>query len=418
MLRASRVDVASNLRIGGRTIAGGSRRAQSVLVVAQITIAGILLFSTALIGRTLLALGSVDPGFRTDGVLIATLHAPDRLIPDEAEVGVVMEQLRQRVLAEPTVREAGFTDFLPLSTGGDQNGFSFAGAPGATGDAEHDDVTVDHLSASAGYFRTVGIAVVAGRGFTSADASGSEHVVVIDEALARRFWPGGGAVGGTVRYFNEASEARIVGVIDHARRYDVREDGRAQIYSLLQQRVGRDLELAVLTDQDPMTLVGAVRQAAREVDPRVSIDQFRTLDESFDDALSPWRFMAEILVLFSTASVFLTALGTYGVVAVSVSRRAHEMGVRAALGARSADIGRTVLDHGLRLGLTGAALALGGSAVMGRFLAGFLFDVAPLDPVSLATAGGVLVAIVVLATAIPAHRAARISPTRSLRPET
>jgi predicted permease len=408
------VNVVADLQAGGRTVAGGSRRAQTGLVVAQIAIAGMLLFSTALIARTLLALGAIDPGFRTEGVLLATVHAPDRLIPDDAEVTVVMEHLRQRVLAEPAVREAGFTDFPPLAAGGDQNGFSFASAPGATGDAEQDDVTVDHLTASAGYFRAVGIEVVEGRGFTRADLATSERVVVIDEALATRFWPGGGAVGGTVRYFNEGSDARIVGVIRQARRYDVRADGRAQIYSPLPQRVYRDLELAVLTDRDPHALVGAVRQAAREVDARVSVDHFRTLGETFDDALSPWRFIAEVLFLFSAASLFLTALGTYGVIAVWVSRHTDEISVRVALGARPADIGREVLRRGLRIGLAGWAVALAGSAVVGRFLASLLFNVAPFDPVSLMAAGAALVLIVLFATAIPARRAARISPTGSL----
>jgi len=415
MLRLRRVNVSDALQAGGRTVAGGSRRAQTGLVVAQIAMAGVLLFSAVLIGRTFIALWRIDPGFRSEGVLLASLHLPDDLIPDEHEVATVIEQLRQRLLADPAVRDAGFTDFVPLSAGGDQNGFSFAGAPGATGDEEHDDVTVDHLTASAGYFRAVGVTVIEGRGFTDADTFASERVVVIDEALARRFWPRGGAVGGTVRYFNEDADARIVGVIRQPRRYDVRADGRAQIYSPLPQRIVRDLELAVLTDKEPRGAADLVRAATSEVAPRISIDGFRTLGEAFDEALAPWRFMVQILALFSTASLLLAALGIYGAIAVSVSRRSHEIGVRMALGARASDIGRAVLGRGLGLGLAGALLALGGSAAVGQLLAGFLFDVAPLDPVSLTAAVGMLGIIVLLATAIPARRAMRVSPIRSLR---
>jgi predicted permease len=417
LLRERGVDAAAVLRAGTRSIGGSSRRAQRALVVVQVVVAGSLLVSASLIGRSLGELWRVDPGFRVDGVLLATARAPRHLIDSDREAMALLEQARGRIAGEPSVRGAGFVDFLPLSTGGDQNGFSFAGSPGSSGRPEDDDVVADHFSAGPGYFDAAGIEIIEGRPFTPEDRADGARVFIIDEGLARRFWPSGGAVGGTLRYFNEEGEARIVGVARHARRYDLRADGRAQIYSPLAQRPVRVLQLAVHVGDEPLSGVGALRAAFRDTDARIAVDDVRTMHTRVGEALSAWRFMLQLLGAFAVTALFLTSLGVYGVVAVSVARRQSEIGLRMALGARRADVARAVVGQAMRLVGAGLLLSLIAGAALTRLLSGFLFGVGPVDPASFVTAAAALLMVAVVASWRPARRAARLSPMQTLRGE-
>ncbi|HSR43333.1 MAG TPA: FtsX-like permease family protein, partial [Longimicrobiales bacterium] len=395
---------------------GDSRRrvrGRSLLVVVQVALSLVLLVGAGLLGRSLAGLLATDPGFDASGALTLRLSLDPGRYPDAPAVEAFVSDALARLEGLPGVEAAGASESLPLLTGTNQTGVRFPGAPGNTGDADADNPLADVLEVSPGFLRAGGLRLLQGRVFTRADESSGHPVVIVDDVLARRFYPTGSAVGG--RVWTGGDTATIVGVVDQARWYDVHRDDRGQVYFPSWVDPDGELYLAVRAAGDPEALVPGVRRVLRDLDPNVPVSEIRTLEAVVREALREERLNLALVASFAAASLLLAALGVYGVVANAVVRRRGEIGLRMAIGARAGRVVRTVLRDGLVLVAAGLALGLPAAWAASRLLGALLFGVRPFDPWTYGAVGLLLAAVAVLAAWIPARRVTRIDPAEALR---
>lgn len=314
----------------------------------------------------------------------------------------------------PGVEAVGFTTTLPLSAGASQSPIDVGDAespPPADGSPE----SADWWRASEGYVAAMGLDVVDGRAFSVADRG--ESVVMIDEVLARRYWPTVSPVGA---YINRDSIGqggeRIVGVVSHGRLYDVYRDDRVQVIRPFSAAPARSFSMTVRMSGDGEAMIPALRRVMNEVDSSV-LPRFGMMDERVDESLARWRFSLILMGLFAGAALLLAGLGVYGVVACSVTRRTRELGIRIALGAGRGEVSGMVLWQGARMVVVGLGLGLVASLGLGRLLGALLYGVRPADPVTVVGVSIVLFATACASALIPMRRAMRISPTEALQSE-
>jgi predicted permease len=361
--------------------------------------------------RSLDRLLRADPGFRADGVLTLRVPLDPQRYP-EAE-GIAFQR---RLIAEleriPGVTAAGAVSTLPLSAGADQSDVRFPGAPGNNGVAEHDAPLIDFVRALPGAFETLGMRLVEGRGFAAAPPEGVKETV-IDQTLARTFFPGTSAVGSTMTVGEDA--LTVVGVVRQARLYDVHQDGRAQAWIRNEDFPYASLYYALRTAGEPLDLAPAVRRAVRGLDPAVPVSEVRTLDELVGDALRQQRLATLLVGAFGLGALVLSAMGLYALVSGAVIRRRHELGVRMALGAGRGRVVGLVLGDGLTLVAVGVLVGAPGVYLAGRLLRGVVVGVSPFDPATLAAVAAGLALVAAAACWLPARRVAGIDPARSLR---
>jgi putative ABC transport system permease protein len=400
---------------GGRTGA----RTRSVLVVAQVAVSFVMLIVAGLLIRSLWQIQRVDPGFDPRNVFTAEIPLPGTTYQMRADVDRFWSTLTDRVRAIPGVEMAAGTTLLPLRGGGDTY-FYVDGRPPAS-DAEKLNATVSIVTDD--YFQTMRIGVRSGRAFTGADRADGPGVVVINEGLARRLFPGGNAVGERlVVDFGQPFRGEIVGVVSDVRLYGQANEVPDQMYfSIHQPAAGFGaatlVRLAARVQGDPSTITPAVRAALSELEPDVPLASVAPMEEILSGSIRNVRFRAGLLAGFAGAAFLLAVVGLYGVLAYSVTRRSREIGIRIALGARSAEVFRLVVRDGMLLVAAGVALGLVGSFAATRFVAGMLFDVASTDvnvfaAVTLALLGSGLAACV-----LPARRATRVDAMEALRSE-
>ena len=266
------------------------------------------------------------------------------------------------------------------------------------------------------YFRTMGVSMLGGRDFTAADAPGSPKVAIVNRALADRFFPDGQAIGRLI-YVNkgETYPREIVGVVEDVNDGSLRDEAGAQIYVPLTQSPWSDMTLVVRTAREPAALVPAIRQALRDVDRTQPPYDIRTLSDILEQATMTERLSASLTAAFGVMALLLTAVGIYGVMAFSVSRRKREMGLRLALGAHPGRVRGLVVAEGARLVVIGLAIGLAGALLTGRLLASSLYQLTPTDPLTLSVVTAVVLLTAGLATIVPALRAARVDPLSCLR---
>jgi predicted permease len=431
VLRSTRGVGSGSLHEGEHAAAGGPRRITlDALVLFQVAATVTLLAGAGLLGRSLLRLLSVDPGFR-----VASLLALDVAFPadnDSAEALARRVRFSDEVLARlralPAVREAGLASVVPLGgTGGDGvflvidreiGGFEEFEAltrdPALTGEAEF-------RVASPGYFRALGIPLLRGRLFGEADGPDTPHVAVISESLARRRWPDEDPLGRHVEFGNMDGDLRlftIVGVVGDVREAGLDREPRPTFYAFYRQRprAAASPSFVVRADGPPAPLVSAARRLVRELDPELP-PRFRTIEEIRAASLADRRFTLLLLGAFGTAALLLAALGIYGVTSYSVARRTREVGIRMALGARPAEVLGLVLGEGVRPVAAGAGLGILAALALSRLMSSHLFGVAPGDPATLAGVAALLALVALLACLAPARRAIRADPIVALRAE-
>jgi hypothetical protein len=303
---------------------------------------------------------------------------------------------------------------LPLGANADQSDVFAPGAPGNTGKREHDGPLADVIQARPGWFATMGIQRLAGRDFEPPRA-GARREAIVDRALAEHFYPGANALGATLLAANDT--VTIVGIVEHARQYDVHQDGRPQVYVRDEDDTAGALYFAVRTSRVPAELAADVRSVMRRVDPQLAISEVRTMEEIVAGSLREQRLSAVLIGGFSLGALLLAAMGLFGVVAGSVVRRKHEIAVRLALGAERAGILRLLVGEGALLVILGVIIALPGVYVAGRLMRGVLIGVSPFDPLTLAAVAAGLAAVAITACYIPARRAGVIQPAQALREE-
>jgi putative ABC transport system permease protein len=417
-LQSSRRQIVEHLREGSREGTGpASGRTRSALVAAEVALALVLLTGAGLLIRTLWSMQRVDRGFRIDDVAMMTVSLPSSTYPKPPEVRGFYVRLLERVRALPGVRTAatGTGVLQPLVT--NSGIFSIEGKP--LPPPEH-RVEYPVEVVSPGYFETVGMAIIRGRGFTEADHADAPRAVVINETMAREAWPGQDPIGRRIRSGDETSTApwmTVVGVIRDAHRAEVTRAIRPELYMSTLQSTPRTQTLFVQTAVEPDAMVAAIRREVQTIDPQLPLFEVTTLEREVAVTLTPARFQAVLLGSFAAIALLLATIGIYGVTSHAVSQRTQEVGIRMAMGAARGDVLRLILVEHLRPALAGLALGLAGALALSRFLQSLLFGVTAEDPLTFALVAIVLLAIAAIASWVPARRATRVDPLIALRTE-
>jgi len=420
--------VSSALREGGRsgTVGRGRLRLRSALVAGEMALALILLVGAVLMLQTLARLRGGDSGYLHENVLTAQVGVPAAAADDPARWASFYEDLMERVRAEPGVRSAAAMLLVPLAHRSWELRLLPEGAPYDPNTGE----SVLFNIASLDYFATMGISVVRGRAFTSADVEGAPLVTIIDETMAEKLWPGEDPIGRRITFerTDDSTEERvvpvyrtIVGVVPNVRHYDLRNPSRIQAYVPLQQAGrawGNSLYVAVrLGGTDAAAFAPHLREAVRSLDRNVVVSRVRTLDGYVGSKLAAERALTALLGVFGVLAVALAAIGVFGVTSILVGMRAKEIGLRLAIGARPGEVLRMILRGTLRLAIVGTLCGLVVSVLLARLLSAVLYGVSALEPAAYAGAATFLVLTSLAASLLPALRAAHLDPMTTLRQE-
>jgi len=414
-IQASRPQLQSALQQGSqRTGVGGNRVFRRAFVVAEIALALLLLVGAGLLMRSFARLTSVNPGFSTQHLLTMEMFTSPAKYEDNRKRSQYVERVLDEVRSVPGVQAAGSIHFLPLT--GDVSGSCWAPAPGP--EPNTSSPSSDFLVTGPGYFRTIGTPMLSGRDFGPQDRFGTPTVLVVNHAFAARFLAGQNPIGKKLNVcWTVPNPVEIVGVVADARQTDLKVAPQPTIFLANAQGPMYFARLVVRTGADPHQLARAVQAAIHRVDPDQAISNVETMDDIFSDSVARPRFQLVLLLVFAGIAVLLATIGVYGVVSYSVTQRTQEIGIRVALGARSMDVSGMVLREGLLLGGLGVALGLAAAVAATRLLSSLLFQVTPTDPVTLGAVAGLLLAVTLAATLLPARRATKVDPMVALHYE-
>ncbi|MGD9905342.1 MAG: ADOP family duplicated permease [Vicinamibacterales bacterium] len=421
-LSASRVDVVSQLRAGGRGPSGAaSARGRRLLVAAQVALAVTVVAAAGLLGRSLLRLQSADMGLAADRLVLVELDLPRDRYADEARRDASRafhDGLVARIGAASGIEAVTPLNVLPFAgaTGWELPRFT---AEGQTPEQAAENPSLNFEAVYLPYFTTLGVPILAGRAFTAADRDDAPRVAILSDAVAAATWPGQDPIGKRVKFGGVDSPngwLTVVGIAGTTR-YRELATPRQTLYIPNEQFGVGGGRLAIRTTASPAYVAGVVRDAVRAADPAAQVTRVASFAEHLRAPLAWPRFNTLLLGVFAAAALLLSAVGLYGVVAASVRQRYPELGVRLALGASPRDLRTLVLGEGLRLAGVGAGAGVAVAAATTRALRGLLFEVEPLDPVTLAGAAALLVAAAVAASWLPARRATRVDPVAVLRAE-
>jgi len=426
-LESSRRDSGAALKEGGRsgTESVRQRRIFAGLVTAQFACAVVLLAAGGLLIKSFVRLMSIDPGFRTDNVISAATSLPASTYPGGADVRRFYTTLLERVRHLPGVSAVGLSTDLPLTVR-ERRAFTIETPPAASADLPR-VLANDWVMGQ--YFEALRGRIVSGRALADSDTVTSEPVIVINETLAKRYWPGEDPVGRRIAWGiprDHGPWMRIVGVIGDIKQAGLAAPTEPETWQpwtqvpddlLANNIVGifRGLKLMVRSQVPPASLVPAIRQEVRALDPALPVTGVQTLDEIVGASAGEQRFNATLLGGFAGVALLLASAGIGGVLAISVSRRTQEIGIRMALGAHTADVIRMVTRQGMTLVALGLAIGLPAAFAASRLLRSLLFETAPHDLATYAAATAVLIVVALVACAGPALRASRVSPTTALR---
>ena len=417
--RLSRVNLQEALREGGRGMSSSpaAARMRSALVVAQCALAILLLAGAALLLRSLASLRGMDAGFRTSGVLTMRVNASRTKYPQGPQLTQFYDQLLQRTRALPGVKGAAITSDLFLSDTPNSGTFTLEDRPPFP-PAEQIEATGDLVSP--GFFETMQVRLVHGRFLNATDGDPKAPTLLINETFANKYWPGQDPTGRRL-IFGTPSPNRpwmtIVGVVGDMRRRGLHRGARLEVFRSTALAAGRNMQLLVVTDAPPLSLVPTVRQEVRALDPSGPITQISTVDAEIGESLAVRRFQAVLLALFAGLAVLLSAVGIFGLMTQVVVRRTGEIGLRMALGATRQDVSRMVIRQGVLLAAAGGIVGIVGAFGVARLLRSLLFGIGTADPVSYVGAGAVMAVAVLLACGLPAWRAAGVDPMVALRDE-
>jgi len=422
--KLSKANVNETLKQGlGRAGDSGGNRTRAALVVCEVALSLVLLAGAGLMIRSLWNLRSTNPGFDSHNVLTLSLPIPRTRYKSPAEEINFWNQVLGKMRALPGVETAAAVDDLPFN-GGSHQPIAIEGRP-VVPMSEQPEVDVRVIST--GYLRAMHIPVVRGRDFNESDTADKPGAILISDAMAKRFWPNEDALGKRLTLTFAPQKVReIVGIVG-----DVKLDGLDQvetnsaIYEPLTQIStppseewgSFGLDVVVRTTTPPATLVSAVTTSVHEIDPQQAVAHVMTMDQFMAESISPQRFNMLLLATFAGLALVLAAIGIYSVLSYAVRRRVREIGIRMALGAQIRDVLRLVVFEGMKPAVVGMAIGLTGALLLGRVLAKLVFGVKTTDPATFAAVSILLLAVALLATAVPAYRATRVDPMRTLRDE-
>jgi putative ABC transport system permease protein len=420
--QGARCNVNESLKEGGRGFLAGRKRhrTHATLVIAEAALAFVLVIGAGLMIKSFWRLLEAKPGFNPDHLLTLRIKLPadvkDSKYRQPRQRALTFQQFLRNIEALPGVRSAALTELVPLSQQEEDRWFFVIQEappppPGQQFGANLRDI-------SPGYFGTMGIPLLKGRIFTDHDNADSPRVVVIDETFARQFFPTQDPLGRHLQIPDAAGQAReIVGVVGAVRDTTLDQQPQPTIYFPYLQTGDQTMSLVVSTDSQPAAILPAIKNAIWSVDKDQPIFSVKTMREIISGVVSAPRLAFILLGIFAFLALALAAVGIYGVTSYSVSQRTHEIGIRMALGAREFDVLGLVVGHGLTLAVSGVAVGLAGALVLTRFLASMLYGIRPTDPLTYLGVSLLLTAVALVASYIPARRAAKVDPMEALRYE-
>lgn len=424
-LQASKLDLNEALKQGGRTgLHAGGKRLRSALVVGEVALAMVLLVGAGLLIQTLLKLQNQYASLKADKVLTLRTVLPRNRYPDHPQRVNFYKQVLERVGSLPGVVSAGYATSVPLVWKGGTSGFTIEGrsveqalASGVSFDANHRQISPDYL-------KSIGIPLRTGRTFTEADNDQAIHVAIINEKMARQYWPGESPIGKRLKFGDPGDDVpwiTVVGIAGDVRQMGVDEPVKAEMYLPYQQNndyafyAPRDL--VIRTSGDPLSVVAAARNEIHQVDPEQPISNVRGMNEVLDEETASRRLGMTLLTIFAGLALLLATIGIYGVLAFFVTQHTQEIGVRLALGAQRGSILGLVVKKGMLLAGLGVVIGLGIAMAVTRLMASLLYEVSATDPLTYAAIAMLLGGVALVACLLPARRAMKVDPLVALRYE-
>jgi putative ABC transport system permease protein len=405
------------VRTGRNTEGRQPKRMRAALVICETAVSLLLLVGAGLLLRSFAEVLKVDPGFKPDNVLTLRVSLPEAIYSKPEQIRGFYDTLLDRIGKLPGVEAAGAVSALPL------------GDPGGSGTVTIDTQSVriedrtpeaDLRTATPDYFRAMGISLVAGRLFEARDTDGAPPVAVVDESLAKAFWPGQDAVGKRLHFGGVNSKRpwmTVVGVVRQVRNRSLESRSRVQVYAAEDQVPFGGMSLALRSAGNPASLAPTIQREVAAIDPDLPVYRVRTMTEVMGESVQRRRLGLILLEVFAGLALVLAGVGIYGVTAYGVAQRQVEIGVRMALGADRGKVLRMMIAGGMTTIAFGLAVGVALAPVVTRMMGGLLFKVRPADPLAIAGGAAVLVAMAFLAILIPARRATRVSPMTALRYE-
>jgi putative ABC transport system permease protein len=414
-LASSRVDLTGSLKEGGRAGSTGERRrlVRDGLVVAEVALSLVLLTGAGLMIRSFLALSNQHIGFDSTNVLTFRMSSPDTKYPNGEKGRALVNTLREQMASLPGVVSVAAASFPPL---GNTWGRSFTAENHPTLSLQ-DAPMINLTVVTPGYFHTMGIPIIEGRDFSEADGR-DPLVTIVDQAVARQYWPGQSAIGKRVRYGPpEANEPWhiVVGVAGQVRNQTLTEPDRKSVYLPYGEFLWSGISILMRTAGPPQDQVAAVRARVGAIDRDLAVSSFLTLRQIVTRSIWQQRFFTTLFLVFAILALLLAAVGLYGVMSYAVSQRTHELGIRMALGASGGDLQRMVMRQALVLTLAGVGLGGVAALALMRVIPTQLYQVSPTDPVTFAVVAVILAATAALASYFPARHATRVDPVIALR---
>ena len=415
-LQVSKPNLNDSLKEGSRQTSGRGHGLRSSLVVFEIAVSLVLLVGAGLAARTFLALLKTDPGFNPENLLTMNLVLPSAKYTDEPKREAFYTELIQRVKSTPGVESAAAVNFLPLGGSNASDAYLVEGVPEPPPDQEN---LARYRVCTPDYFQTMGIRVVQGRNFTEYDKAKAPLVVIVNEALARKHWPDGDAVGKRIKSYGPPDKApwyEIVGVVQDVK-HELNIPVTPEFYFPYAQDVWSSMVVVARTKVDPASLAGALRQQVWAIDKDQAVFDVHTMQEVRAISVGMYSSGSIMLGIFAGVALLLASIGIYGVMAFAVTQRTQEIGIRMALGAGRRDVLKLIFKHGMKLALFGIAIGLLGSWGLTRFMKGLLFGVAPTDVLTFSLVSLSLLITAFLACYLPARRATKVDPLVALRYE-
>ncbi|HUG97662.1 MAG TPA: ABC transporter permease [Gammaproteobacteria bacterium] len=414
-MMASRRAVAVDLRDGGRGAVGSKRGgSRGLLVAGEVALAVVLLIAAALLGRSMLALNAVDPGFAADTSIFTRIALPSERYAEDPQSAAFFGQLAQRAAELPGVASAGVVQSLPMVN---DYVLSFR-VDGRPAPPHGEEPSAIYYSVDPGYFAAMDIPMVRGRGILPSDRADGRRVMVVSESFAARFFPGGDVIGQRIDLGSGEPDWReVVGVVADVRHYGLDARLEPQMYEPFAQNPFGNAFLVMNSKVLPAALTGPVRALVRELDADQPVGELRSLASVIEDSLADRRFGAWLIGGFAATALLLAAIGLYGTLAYAVRQTVREIGVRLAIGARPGDVLRAVLRRGVVVAALGVTVGLALALVGTRLLESFVFGISVRDPAVFGGIAAAMLGVAVAASVIPAWRASRIDPMRALREE-
>ena len=415
-LRNAMLDPEPALRDSSRTSVGGRRgRFRDALMAVELALATVLLIGAGLLIQTLARLETVALGFDSHGLITFQLAPPAAKYPAADKLPALYRSLLESLRSIPGARAAAVTSSMPFDNSGHPRHPMFTTGPSVLPSGTK--IPIDWSSVSPGFYKMMHVPLLAGRDFTDADGPNAEKVIVVSQSTARKFWGGDDPIGKALRPSARPEMSfSVIGVVGDV--HDTALDQETpQLYYSVAQWPQSQVEVAVRSQGNPEDLLPAIREKVHELDAELAVANVSTEDEWIQSTAAQPRFNTGLLTVFAGIALLMAAIGTYGVISYSVTRRTREIGLRMALGAQRGDVLRLILSEGMKVALVGVGIGLAGGLALGRFLASLLFGITARDPATFGVVTVLLIGVALAACILPARRAARVDPMAALRCE-